>query len=49
MKPTKRLYWEDDHKLTADGVILEVSERSVALDHSPVHTSDIECALHQCA
>ena len=34
MKPTKRLYWDDDHRLTADGVVLEVRERSVALDQT---------------
>ena len=34
MKPTKRLYWEDDRRLIADGMILGVSERSVALDQT---------------
>jgi misacylated tRNA(Ala) deacylase len=34
MKPTKRLYWEDDHTLTASGVVMGVRERSVALDQT---------------
>jgi len=34
MKPTKRLYWEDDHILTADGVVLDVREHSVAVDQT---------------
>jgi Ser-tRNA(Ala) deacylase AlaX len=32
MKPTKRLYWEDDHILAAGSVVLDVREHSVALD-----------------
>ena len=34
MTPTKRLYWEDDHTLTASGVVMCVRERSVALDQT---------------
>lgn len=34
MKPTKRLYWEDDCRLTAEGMVLGISERSVALDQT---------------
>ena len=34
MHPTKRLYWDDDHALSAEGVVLEVRDKSVALDQS---------------
>jgi misacylated tRNA(Ala) deacylase len=34
MKTTKRLYWEDDHLLVSDGVVLDVRDHQVALDQT---------------
>ena len=32
--PTKRLYWEDDHQLIAEGVVLAVNDGRLALDQT---------------
>ncbi len=34
MNPTKRLYWDDDHLLIANGVVVDVRHDSLALDQT---------------
>jgi misacylated tRNA(Ala) deacylase len=34
MRPTKRLYWEDDHASSADATVVAVTEDAVALDQT---------------
>src|SRR5262249_3397505 len=35
--PTKRLYWDDDHQMEAEGAVIGVNDNSIALDQTCFH------------